>query len=132
MEPPPEVRVRDWLRLAGALAPRRPGPSLAPQLPPDRALGALSTGERKRLVLQALLDRRAGAYVLDEPFEHLSSDAALTLAARLEAMARNAVVVVATHRELTIAGDGARGAAVLRLLGGGSWHLEEAPRPDPS
>lgn len=127
MAPPGEVRVRDWMRLVAALVPppphRVPAPPLAPELPPGCRLGDLSTGERKRLVLQALLGRAAGAYVLDEPFQHLSPAAARILAAHLEGLAHKAVVVVATHRDT----GRPAGAAALRLLGGGAWRLEKRP-----
>lgn len=123
MEPPPEVTLGDWLRLVSALVPPGAAPDLVPELPRGRRLGELSTGERKRAVLEALLRRRAGAYLLDEPFEHLSAEARGRLATRLDTLAEHAVVVVATHDPGGSAAPGRRGP-LLRLLGNGRWRLE--------
>lgn len=124
MEPPPEARVRDWCRLVDALVPPGAGPSVAPELPGRQRLGDLSTGERKRLVLEALLRRPAGLYLLDEPFEHLSPEAKRLLTLRMEAAARDAVVVVATNQGAAAElGPGSAGE-VLRLLGEGTWSRE--------
>jgi len=124
MEPPPEARVRDWRRLAAALAPPGGDPPLAPDLPPEQHLGDLSTGERKRLVLEALVSRPARLYLLDEPFEHLSPDARLRLTSRLEALAGRAVVVVATNQGAVAEPGPAGSPGVLRLLGDGTWRRE--------
>ncbi|MEV4118908.1 ABC-F family ATP-binding cassette domain-containing protein [Micromonospora sp. NPDC049645] len=64
-------------------------------LPPDRALGALSGGQRGRLALAAMLIRRPGALLLDEPTNHLDDAAATFCEDELRAMP--GVVVVASH-----------------------------------
>ena len=97
---PPSSTVGDWDRLVVRLLP--PGaPSertrLWPGLDPRRRAGRLSTGERKRLLLDALL-RRPGSLLLDEPYEHLSPDGKATLSELLEARAATRVVVVATNQ----------------------------------
>jgi ATP-binding cassette, subfamily F, member 3 len=113
---PGTATVGDWARLVARLMP--PGCSgertpLWPAVDGGRRAAQLSTGERKRLLLDALL-RRPGSLLLDEPFEHLSPGAKSELARLLEVRARSAVVVVATNQATERASrDGG-----LRLEGG--------------
>jgi ABC-type multidrug transport system ATPase subunit len=124
MSLPPSATVGDWYRLVRRLLPARgvviPTP-LWPDAAPGRRIGRLSTGERKRLLLDALF-RRPGSLLLDEPFEHLSPDAKAALTRLLAARARTNVVVVATNQ--------ATGAAALggglRLEGGTASPLQSA------
>lgn len=124
MEPPGEVTIRDWRRLVASLRLPADAPPLAPDLPAGRRMGELSNGERKRIVLEALLSRPAALYLLDEPFEHLSRGARRCLSARLRVLAERAVVVVASH--LGPGCDDGAGAfcSRVRLLGGGRWRME--------
>lgn len=118
MRLPPRARVGDWARLTDRLL-RAAGPtpywtgSLAPRLDPERRLDRLSTGEAKRLLLDALLRRQAPFVFLDEPYEHLSPRAKETLTTILAARASHAVVVVATNQEL----PGQAAGPVIRLDG---------------
>lgn len=89
-----------WERLTGRLL--SPGDqqgrtALWPDVDSGRRVGRLSTGERKRLLLDALL-RRRGPLLLDEPYEHLSPDAKAALSAALLERARTRAVVVATNQ----------------------------------
>ncbi|MFB6877311.1 ABC-F family ATP-binding cassette domain-containing protein [Streptomyces sp. NPDC056323] len=61
----------------------------------DRALGALSGGQRGRLALAALLVRRPSALLLDEPTNHLDDGAAAFLEEQVRGLP--GVVVVASH-----------------------------------
>jgi ABC-type multidrug transport system ATPase subunit len=65
---------------------------------PGRRVSRLSTGQRKRLLLDALL-REEGPAALDEPFEHLSPGAKADLATLLERRAERYPVVVATNQQ---------------------------------
>lgn len=126
MRAPAEVTVADWNRLLDALqrssADAWDPPCLAPpDLGPGQRLGQLSTGEAKRLLLDAVLRRPADLYVLDEPYEHLSPDSKVLLSTRLEELAAKAVVVVATNQ--IVAGVDSR---ALRLLGEARWTVETA------
>lgn len=121
MDLPREARVRDWLSLVVGLVPATADPGLAPDLPPDQRLGTLSTGERKRLLLDALLRTRSGLYLLDEPHEHLSRSARARLTRCLSDLAREAVVVVATHQGVPSPAPPRLGGVPLSLLGGGAW-----------
>jgi ABC-type multidrug transport system ATPase subunit len=123
---PPSATVGDWERLVLALLP--PGSSrdrtaLWPEADGGRRVGRLSTGERKRLLLDVLF-RRPGSLLLDEPFEHLSPDAKLELARLMEARARTNVVVVATNQ----ATGRAERDGGLRLEGGVAEPLPSAAR----
>jgi ABC-type transport system involved in cytochrome c biogenesis ATPase subunit len=113
---PGPATVGDWerllLRLLGGVAHGVRTP-LWPDVGPDRRVWYLSTGERKRLLLDALF-RRPGSLLLDEPFEHLSPDAKRVLTALLAARARTSVVVVATNQ----ATDRAKLEGGIRLEGG--------------
>ncbi|WP_062430005.1 ABC-F family ATP-binding cassette domain-containing protein [Herbidospora daliensis] len=62
---------------------------------PDRALGALSGGQRGRLALAALLVRRPTALLLDEPTNHLDDAATAFLEEQLRGLP--GVVVLASH-----------------------------------
>jgi ABC-type cobalamin/Fe3+-siderophores transport system ATPase subunit len=119
---PGAARVGDWSRLVTRLLevsggkdrPAPPPTALWPDVAPARRIGRLSTGERKRLLLDPLLRQAAGSLVLDEPFAHLSSVARSTLLRLLRQRARRTVVVVASHR----AADRAAGEGWLHLEGG--------------
>lgn len=97
---PPDATVGDWARLAAALLPagRGDGTALWPEVPAGRRTGRLSTGERKRLLLDVLLRVPGSVVLLDEPFEHLSPDAKATLSSLIEARAARDVVIVATNQ----------------------------------
>lgn len=111
---PPASTVGGWERLVGRLVPEAPTrTALWPDAEGRRKVGRLSTGERKRLLLDALL-RRSGPLLLDEPYEHLSPDGKAALTGLLEARAREAVVVVATNQTT----DRERREGGLRLEGG--------------
>ncbi|MEJ2367926.1 MAG: ABC transporter ATP-binding protein, partial [Acidobacteriota bacterium] len=98
---------------------------LAPQLRPRQRFGEVSTGERKRLLLEALLRLSAPVFLLDEPLEHLSPDGKARLIERLPMLARDAVVVVATNPGAAADTGGHLGAGVLNLLGGGAWSYQD-------
>jgi ABC-type transport system involved in cytochrome c biogenesis ATPase subunit len=122
---PAAATVQDWEMLVTRLLPR-PSAGRTPLWPAVRGgrwVGRLSTGERKRLLLDALF-RRPGPLLLDEPFEHLAPDAKAALLRLLEARARSRVVVVATNQATGLAGrDGG-----LRLEGGRAEPLAPARR----
>jgi ABC-type transport system involved in cytochrome bd biosynthesis fused ATPase/permease subunit len=95
---PGSATTTDFARLARRLG--WPGPSRGAGLWPAvgrRPARRLSTGERKRLLLDVLL-MESGPLLLDEPFEHLSPDAKETLSNGLRNRARGHVVVVATNQ----------------------------------
>lgn len=97
---PAASTVGAWERLTGLLLSPRDPPgrtALWPGAEPRRRVGRLSTGERKRLLLDGLL-RRRGPLLLDEPYEHLSPDAKTALGEVLRERARTRVVVVATNQ----------------------------------
>lgn len=121
MQPPAETRATDWTRLFQSLVPAGVPPSLTPRLRPRQRLGEVSTGQRKRLLLEALLRLTAPVYLLDEPLEHLSPDGKARLTERLTQLAREAVVVVATNQGAAAEMEGEMGGGVLHLLGGGEW-----------
>jgi ABC-type multidrug transport system ATPase subunit len=103
MQLPGWSAVGAWDRLVAGLQPdARPPTALRPDLGPERWVRRLSTGERKRLLLDALA-RVPGPLLLDEPYEHLSPGAKETLSILLRDRARSHLVVVvtnqATHRE---------------------------------
>jgi len=64
-------------------------------IPPDRSVGALSGGERRRVALAALLVRNPPLLLLDEPTNHLDLEAIDWLATRLRQ--RRGALVVVTH-----------------------------------
>jgi ABC-type multidrug transport system ATPase subunit len=126
MSLPPWATVGDWYRLVHRLLPARGvavRTPLWPEVPQGRRIGRLSTGERKRLLLDALF-RRPGSLLLDEPFEHLSPDAKAALTRLLTARVRTSVVVVATNQATGMA---ARGGG-LRLEAGIASPLQAARR----
>jgi ABC-type multidrug transport system ATPase subunit len=123
---PGTATVGDWERLVARLMPPGcPGERtpLWPEVDSGRRAARLSTGERKRLLLDALL-RRPGSLLLDEPFEHLSPGAKSELARLLEVRARSAVVVVATNQATEQASRGGG----LRLEGGTAAALTSGDR----
>ena len=112
---PPAATVGAWDRLVSRIGSPDGGSRTAlwPDAGPRRRVARLSTGERKRLLLDALL-RQPGPVVLDEPFEHLSPGAKLELGRLLTERAADHVVVVATNQATERAArDGG-----LRLEGG--------------
>lgn len=97
------VRVEDWLALHRRLHPGADHAQRVDAILPAGAQGLatrLSTGEAKRLQLWSLLRVAPQFYVLDEPFEHLSPTAKLTLTAILGELASFAAVIVATNQEV--------------------------------
>lgn len=97
---PASSAVGAWERLTARLLSPGDQPhrtALWPEVDSPRRVGRLSTGERKRLLLDSLL-RRRGPLLLDEPYEHLSPDAKSTLSAALMERARDRAVVVATNQ----------------------------------
>lgn len=132
---PPTSTVADWERLIRRLARDRDRSgrmgrggrtAIWPEVPGRRRVGRLSTGERKRLLLDALL-RQPGAMVLDEPFEHLSPEAKKELQRLLEARALEHVVVVATNQGVYRADYGG-----LRLGGGTAALLDPRAAEPPA
>lgn len=90
--------VGAWDRLVDGLAPgAEPPTELRPDIRPGRWIRRLSTGERKRLLLDALL-RLPGSLLLDEPYEHLSPEAKGALSRLIRRRARTDVVVVVTNQ----------------------------------
>lgn len=90
--------VGAWDRLVVGLEPDAgPHTALRPVLGRGRRVRRLSTGERKRILLDALL-RVPGPLLLDEPYEHLSTDAKSALSGLLRDRARREVVVVVTNQ----------------------------------
>ena len=103
--------VGAWERLTRGIEPGlRPPTPLRPPVGRHRRVRRLSTGERKRLLLDTLL-RAPGSLLLDEPYAHLSPDARATLSRLLRERAEREVVVAVTNQE----GYRADGEPVLRL-----------------
>lgn len=118
MRLPATATVADWRRLVAALLPgdaAAVGPLAPPDAPAHRRLSRLSTGEAKRLLLDALLLSPGPFLFLDEPYEHLSAHARSTLTELLIGRARRSVTVVATNRALP--GE-ARDGPIVRLEAG--------------
>jgi ATPase subunit of ABC transporter with duplicated ATPase domains len=114
---PADATVGDWARFATRLLPapaRRKRTALWPGAPSRRAIGRLSTGERKRLLLDVILRQPGDILLLDEPYEHLSPEAKDALTKILRERASAGIVVVATN-QLT---DAARRDGGLRLEAG--------------
>ncbi len=122
---PPTSTVGSWERLLRRLA-RGSGAASPTPLWPDvkshRRIGRLSTGQRKRLLLDAIL-RQPGPLVLDEPFEHLSPDAKSALRDLLRDRARREEVVVATNQRSSLYPE----MAGVHLEGGVAAPLNVAP-----
>lgn len=106
MRLPPEVRASDWDRLVDALtAGSGRHDDLRPSFAEPRTrVGNLSTGEAKRLQLEAVLRQRAPFAFLDEPYSHLSESGQAALTEILVERCRTAVVVVATNQSIPAAG----------------------------
>ena len=125
---PPSSTVGAWDRLADRLLGPGEPPSpagLRPPVGPGRKVGRLSTGERKRLLLDVVM-RRRGALLLDEPYEHLSPDGKAALTAALLERVAESVVVVATNQTP----EGVALDLGVRLEAGVATALE-ASAPDP-
>lgn len=108
MRLPPEVRGADWDRLVDALTPGWPRlEALRPARADARTrVGRLSTGEAKRLQLEAVLRRPATFAFLDEPYSNLSAAGRAALTDVLVARARGAIVVVATNQAIPAGAGG--------------------------
>lgn len=114
--------VGAWERLVRGLAPAAAPPTgLRPDLGASRWVRRLSTGERKRLLLDALL-RVPGSLLLDEPYEHLSPDAKTRLSRLIRERARTELVIVVTNQ----AGHRAPGEGGVRIEAGHAEPLEPA------
>lgn len=128
----------DWSRLAAALGARAASAAVHgavwPEVDARRRAGRLSTGERKRLVLDVVL-RLGGPLLLDEPYEHLSPDAKHALTRALDSRSREQVVVVATNQvtERALRDGGIHlEAGFADRLGGPRPGGEAAPPPLPA
>ena len=117
MRLPPGTRVSEWQAMVARLGlPEREIPGLTPPFAkPAVTAEQLSTGEEKRLILDAVLSNGRDHVFLDEPFEHLSPEGKELLADRLGRMARTRVVVVATNQAVP---DALMGGPVVRLVPG--------------
>jgi ABC-type multidrug transport system ATPase subunit len=117
MRLPPGTRVSEWQRMVASLGlPEREIPGLTPPFAkPAVTAEQLSTGEEKRLILDAVLSNGRDHVFLDEPFEHLSPEGKELLSERLGRLGRTRVVVVATNQAIP---DGLGGGPVVRLVPG--------------
>lgn len=111
--------VRFWGELSGATeaemseAMQRMGISNALA---DRRVGAMSTGQRKRVALACLVTRRAELWLLDEPHSGLDAAGRDELDGVLRAAARaGATIVLASHESERAERLGAR---VVSMSGG--------------
>lgn len=111
--------VRFWGELSGATeaemseAMQRMGISSALA---DRRVGAMSTGQRKRVALACLVTRRAELWLLDEPHSGLDAAGRDELDEVLRAAARaGATIVLASHESERAERLGAR---VVSMSGG--------------
>ena len=111
--------VRFWGELSGATeaemseAMQRMGVSNALA---DRRVGAMSTGQRKRVALACLVTRRAELWLLDEPHSGLDATGRDELDEVLRAAARaGATIVLASHESERAERLGAR---VVSMSGG--------------
>ncbi len=114
--------VGSWDRLvraAGLTRRAAPATPLWPDAEPGRRIRHLSPGQRKRLLLDAVL-RQPGPLVLDEPFEHLSPGAKADLRRLLQERVAEDVVVVATNQHT----PRERGDAALHLEAGRARRLD--------
>lgn len=119
MRSPHGVTVRAWDALCAALVPAAPADEgLRPAgIRPAQSLERLSTGEAKRLMLDAVLRKPSELVLLDEPFEHLSPPAKRRLRQALTDRAQRDVVVVATNQTEWRLPD----EPALKLLGDAHW-----------
>jgi ABC-type transport system involved in cytochrome c biogenesis ATPase subunit len=127
MRLPPEARVQDVKGLVAGLASQSSGTAdvlLALWTRERKEVGALSTGEAKRLLLSAVLARPAPFLLLDEPYEHLSDGGREVLTKLLMDRCRGSVVVVATNQPVP---ECVRSGRVLRLDVGGVPSEERLP-----
>lgn len=108
----------------GRDGPRQFVRPLAPELGAERRLDRLSTGEAKRVLLDALLRRPARFVILDEPYSHLSASARDRLTDLLVERARRGIVIVATNQPYPARASG----PVLRLDGARAVHDTESTR----
>jgi ABC-type multidrug transport system ATPase subunit len=117
MRLPPGTQVSEWQAMVARLGlPEREIPGLTPPFAkPAVTAEQLSTGEEKRLILDAVLSNGRDHVFLDEPFEHLSPEGKELLADRLGRLARTRVVVVATNQAVP---DALMGGPVVRLVPG--------------
>lgn len=125
MRLPPDVRLGAWRRLCRALTPAggEAGPGIAPAVEDARRAGRLSTGQAKRLLLDALLALPSELTVLDEPYDHLAAGSRRRLTRHLRCRAEHSVVIVATNHRIPVP---TRGGDVLVLADGAA-----APREGP-
>jgi ABC-type transport system involved in cytochrome c biogenesis ATPase subunit len=105
MTGPPECAFGSWVELQRRLWPDTAAllPWTDPFLPTllrSVTVTQLSTGERKRLLLHALLRRPTDVTILDEPYEHLSASAKQRLSEILGARAAASIVVIATNQPI--------------------------------
>lgn len=100
-----EQAARQWAALRGG--PRwDPLPALqALALPQGLALGAMSSGQRRRAELVAALAGDPELLLLDETFAHLDDDGVGWLVERLEATRGEQVVVICHHGSLPLEAD---------------------------
>ena len=114
MRLPPGTRVVDWQAMVARLGlPEGETPGLTPPFArPGIRAADLSTGEEKRLILEAVLANGRDHVFLDEPFEHLSPEGKELLGERLGRLALSCLVVVATNQGIP---DGLTGGPVVRL-----------------
>lgn len=114
MRLPPGTRVAEWQRMVARLGlPEGETPGLTPPFARAGIRAAdLSTGEEKRLVLEAVLSNGRDHVFLDEPFEHLSPEGKELLGERLGRLSLSRVVVVATNQAVP---DGLTGGPMVRL-----------------
>ncbi len=117
MRLPPGTRVSEWQAMVARLGlPEREIPGLTPPFAKLAVTAEqLSTGEEKRLILDAILSNGRDHVFLDEPFEHLSREGKEILAERLGRLARTRVVVVATNQAVP---EELTGGPVVRLVPG--------------
>lgn len=97
---PASSTVGSWARLVrrvGRTGGAGPATPLLPEVESGRRIRHMSTGQRKRLLLDAVL-RQPGPLALDEPFEHLSPGAKSDLRSVLYERAGDQVVIVATNQ----------------------------------
>jgi len=117
MRLPPGTRVSAWQAMVARMnLPEQETPGLTPPFArPGVTAENLSTGEEKRLILDAILSNGRDHVFLDEPFEHVSPEGKELLAERLGRLALSRVVVVATNQFVP---EGLGAGPVVRLVPG--------------